>query len=199
MNSLLSISHLRMIPNLGTCAAAALTICTCSAYVDYTPSAFVKAAHNIPHFNMYFQRMSSTFGITPTSLNTSNTYLLSVVSFPALILAIGILGLIILGLIMTTRCCCKCGKNAPNVNKMDGKSAEEYSAWVKEVVCRKVTILVFFCLFLILAFSGSQIAWYGSSKFNSGISGLRTDLSSLAIIFQGLGDRGIFDKKVFYS
>ena len=155
------------------------------------PSAYVKTiANSLPHLNSNFLLIQSNH-IIKLSAADSSDYVFSTIRFPGLLLGFGILALIILGLIMMSRLCCNCGKSAPDVKSMNGKNPEEYAAWVKIVVCRKTTLLVFFCFFLILAFSSAQITWYGSSKFNMGVSGIREDFGNLADIFTGVNNLGI--------
>lgn len=157
----------------------------------YQASDYVKTiARYLPHLDSNFLLIKPPTHIITFGVAETGDYIFSVIRFPGLLLGFGILALIILGLIMMSRICCKCGKNAPDVKSMDGKNPEEYSSWAKLVVCRKTTLLVFFCFFLILAFSGAQITWYGSSKFNMGISSMRDDISNLGDIFQGVNDLG---------
>ena len=159
--------------------------------VAYSPSASVTAAHNIPHLSIYLKALSNTFSITTSTINTSNTYLLSVLILPGIFLALGILSLFVLALIMFSRCCCKCSRNAPDVKVTNGKNDEEYAKWAKCVIDTKITLIVFFSFFLITAFSGAQIAWYGSSRYNSGINTLMLNVGILGQLFQALNYYGI--------
>ena len=161
-----------------------------SAYADYIPSSSVKAAHNIPHLSMYLKLQSSDFGITTSSLTTSNTYVLSLLTLPAIILVAGLISLLIFGLIMVSRCCCTCSTHKPDVKTMNGKNDEEYSRWAQKVICTRITLLVFFSFFLILAFSGAQMGWYGSYHYNDGVNSLSKNFESIAGIFSGINKMG---------
>lgn len=83
---------------------------------DYKPSPLVVAAHNIPHLSTHLTPESNTFNVSTESLGSitsSNGYLASLIPFPAILLALGVLAILIFLFSMCLRCCSTYMKCAP--------------------------------------------------------------------------------------
>jgi hypothetical protein len=162
---------------------------TIAAVHSYTSSQSVKVAHSIPHLNKLLQQQSSDFALTST-LSLGDTYFLSLLTLPILLMVTGFSGLFIFGATLLSRICCTCAINAPNRKEVKEESDEEYAGWAKRTTKCKRLLLISFVTFLMLAFSSTQIGWYGYTRFDAGISGLTKSYDSLLDTFSSLQIQG---------
>lgn len=134
---------------------------------SYSPSSSVLALHNIPHLSESLTLMSNKFNLSDVSMNSP--YGQSVVALPAVLLALGLLSLLILQLLLSMRCCCKCLKCGPS-NKV--ASAELHNNTVraektKLIKTRKAVFYLYyiFAFFVLLA---NLLLFYGNTGITEG-------------------------------
>ena len=175
---------------LSTVTTALIVALQTTSNNAYSPVASVKSGHQIPHLNMNLKLQDSTFAITSGSLSTSNSYVRSLFTLPAIILAAGILGFIVFGFVLISRTCFNCAKSAPNRDLVNDKSEEEYISWAKRTISTKKILLVLFSFFLICAFAATQVGWYGNSRFGVGMHGIKNSIDTFSSTLNQLSTSG---------
>lgn len=167
----------------------AICLATIACAHAYTSSQFVKVAHSIPHLTKLLQLQSSDFGLTSASTG-GDKYFLSLMTLPVLLMVIGIFGLSTFGVILISRICWSCAVNSPYRKEVKEESDEEYSGWSQRIIkCRRF-LLSSFIVFFMLAFTSTQVGWYGYTRFDVGISGISKSYDSLLGTFSSLQTQG---------
>ena len=164
-------------------------LATIASVQAYTSSQSVKVAHSIPHLTKLMQQQSSDFGLTST-LSAGDQYFLSLLTLPFLLMVAGIFGLSTFGAILISRICFTCAVNAPDRKEVMGESNEESSVWRKRIVTCRRFLLASFVIFLVLAFTSTQVGWYGYTRFDVGIRGLSKSYDLLLDTFSSLQTEG---------
>lgn len=146
---------------------------------NYSPSYFVKNAHNIPRY-----------GSSPFSdiVNDYQTYGKSVLAFPVALIVLGILSVIIFQLLLMFRCCCKCIKYKPDsdAEASDPEKAPWYgnrAAWVTYVVTRRRVYTLFFVAVVCMAFVADFIIFNGNTRLTNGARQTMDSLTTLQTTF----------------
>lgn len=107
----------------------------------------------IPHLDYSLQPQSSLFNITLTqNFDLSNEYIQSLITFPAILLALGILSLLVFSLILLSRCCFTCSKSQPEEQDIIKRFNGDRHQWANRLSYIKTSLLVTFSFFLIVAF-----------------------------------------------
>ena len=129
--------------------------------MTYTPNLSVRSAHNIPHLTTSLQPSSN-------KINFTSEYAMSIVVFPAMLLAIGILSILIFFFLMFFRCCCNCIKCGPKKVDINMMSDEEYEKWVNNTKKWKNRILIGFLVSLFALVVANHVLFYGNNELNLG-------------------------------
>ena len=92
---------------------ASLLIALFAATVySYTPTNLVKDGHKMPHADFSLQPASNKFDMSSMnsflSVESSNSYAISIITFPAILLSLGFLSLLIYGVIAASKLFCAC-------------------------------------------------------------------------------------------
>ena len=173
-------------------AIALLVASSQTTSAEYTPSLYARAASRIPHVTYKLETSSNMWKIQSDTLNTKNNYVQSLITLPAILLAIGILLFIFLLLFWLLRYAgCMCFADRPSNSLL----IRDPLAWVRAVRVRKNTLLGVFTTFFVLTLAAATLSWYGYTLLIDGISGTQTDMRSAGYAFQGMRDNG---KRSYY-
>ena len=149
-----------------------------NAWSFYSPSPLVQKVNMIPRIGWNFETgISSNFALSPSTLYTSNAYVQSLVTFPAILLSIAIISFVIVITVMITRCFLQCGQCAPNVQDQYEKYEGNYLRWSRIIVSRRRTLVFFFWTGLLFALTGACVLFFGNSLYDPSLATLQSDLS----------------------
>jgi hypothetical protein len=129
-----------------------------SMTVGYTPSQIVRAGHNIPHLNYKLHEESNHFNLKSFSslLNSksSDTYVVSLITFPAIFLAAGVLALFIFVFVIFTRCCCACSKCAHSEEEVEAvyEVSIQHFILLSRTSGAHFSLLIFSCMLNLIDF-----------------------------------------------
>lgn len=111
----------------------------------------------IPHLSYKLEPQSSSFDITSSTFDLSNEYIQSLIVFPAILCAAGILSLLVFSIVLLTRCCFICSKSQPDEQNIVKKYHGDRQQWAKRLSSAKTYLLVTFSFFLIVSFFANHI------------------------------------------
>lgn len=103
---------------------------------SYTPSIAVRAAHNIPHLSKSLKLESNVFNYSIAGTMSTSGYTASLLPFPAIILALGLLSILIFLISMCSRTFFETCKAAPKRSDI-----------VSHIVDRRNVVIGFFIFF----------------------------------------------------
>ena len=168
-------------------AIALLVASSHTTSAEYTPSWSARAASRIPHVTYKLETSSNMWKIQSDTLNTKNPYVQSLVTLPAILLAIGILLFLFLLLFWLLRYVgCMCFADRPSNSLL----LRDPLAWVRAVRVRKNTLLGVFTTFFVLTLAAATLSWYGYTLLLDGIKDTQTDMRSAGYVLQGMRDNG---------
>jgi hypothetical protein len=121
----------------------------------------------IPHLDYSLQPQSSSFNITLNrNFDLSNEYIQSLITFPAILLALGILSLLIYSLVLLSQCCFTCSKSQPQEQDIIKRFNGDRLQWANRLSYIKTSLLVTFSFFLIVAFFANHLQFLVRSNLS---------------------------------
>jgi hypothetical protein len=143
------------------------TVHAAAATGDYEPKQCVRRMHQMPHLDSHLHTVDNTFAISADSTKTE--YLRSLVIFPTILGAIGVLVLLgyLIGLMF--RCCCQCcwGPQTSGPGGGGGKRNPDGTVPVNHDK-RNLTIVFMSVIVIILGFDFGILG--GNKSLNTGIT-----------------------------
>jgi len=142
---------------------------------NYKPDQWGEAAHKLPHVNLMTGGLESGEFLQPDF----QTYFLSLVTAPMIVLILCIISCVFFLLAMLLRCCCHCIKCKPR--EMPETEADKLLL-IKRRNNKLITFLVFVCLIIVADHAG----FWGMAKFNEGMTDIQKGLNTLGDNFDYL-------------
>eukprot|EP01038_Epipyxis_sp_PR26KG_P007292 gene7292-9934_t len=153
---------------------------------SYSPSSEVRTCHSIPHLNGQLQKQSPTFQ-SDFDLSTTSGYFASLITLPAIILAVGLFSILLFLLIVWSRCCFTCSKCSPmSLEDARQKTIEDFQAWVRSVNYHRRKILCFFVVFLLAYVFATNTIYFGNRELTRGVRKVADSISDLTYIIDNL-------------
>jgi hypothetical protein len=145
---------------------------------SYSPSKGVKLVRGVPRIGFNLERnRPTTFALAPNTFYvSSNPYLQSIITFPAILLAAAIVAFVVVPTVLATRCFLQCSSCAPEASDQYLKYALQPQKWSREVATNRRTLLAFFWLGFSVAVCGAHLLWYGAAQYDPAVSSLRSSV-----------------------
>ena len=145
---------------------------------SYSPSKGVKLVRGVPRIGFNLERnRPTTFALAPNTFYvSSNPYLQSIITFPAILLAAAIVAFVVVPTVLVTRYFLQCSSCAPEASDQYLKYALQPQKWSREVATNRRTLLVFFWLGFSIAVCGAHLLWYGAAQYDPAVSSLRSSV-----------------------
>ena len=174
-----------------------------NAWSSYSPSSLVQKVNMIPRIGWNFEMgVPSNFALSPSTLYTTNIYVQSLITFPAILLSIAIISFVIVITVMITRCFLQCGRCAPNLQDQYDKYEGNYLRWSRNIVTNRRTLLMFFWTGLLFALTGACVLFFGNSLYDPSLTTLQSDLNYVTSqynIIQSISTGYLFKVANMYS
>ena len=144
----------------------------------------VDNVHKIPRIGYDFQSMPADFTLSANTLYPEDPYVQSLITFPAILLGIGIISFVVFLTIMITRIFLPCGACTPRETDQYEKYEGDYRWWAGVIVCRRGILNAVYWLGWIFAIVGAHLLFLGNSMYDPSLDSLRNDLSLVRSKFQ---------------
>ena len=155
----------------------ALTIANAATTV-YSPSRVVNIVRGVPRIGFNFElNRPATFALSPSTIYlSSNPYLQSIITFPAILLSAAIIAFVVVPTVLLTRFCLQCSSCAPEASDQYVKYALQPQKWSREVATNRGCLLFFFWVGFAIAVCGAHMLWYGTSLYDPAMASLRSSV-----------------------
>lgn len=167
-----------------------IVICGLLAWkgVDAEPAIVAKdlvaAVRRIPRIGYDFQTMPSDFTLSSNTLYPEDPYVQSLITFPAILLGIGIISFVVFLTIMCTRLFLPCGACAPREQDQYEAYEGNYKRWAGVVVVRRGILNAVFWIGWIFALAGAHLLFLGNSMYDPSLDTLRNDIALVRSKYQ---------------
>jgi hypothetical protein len=151
----------------------------------YSPSRIVKLINGIPRIDWALNKGSNAFQLSPDRLYTTQPYVQSLITFPAILFGIGIVAFVVLLTVLVSRNVNKCGSCAPDVK--DIGNSDNFPSWADKVVVRRTFLQVVFWFHVVIAMAGAHLLFLGNTFYDVALSNLLADVSFVTNQYNKIG------------
>lgn len=149
----------------------------------YSPALSVQAAHGIPHVYQNGQMAANTnfnlsAGFAANALMGNSGYVPSLLTVPAVLLALGVITLIITNVMFFLRCCCRCLSCGPTEEMVETDPLK--------VVKKRKFLWYSFLFWVFVVILADHAIFFGNADFDKAIDNGANSFGKLKTMFAGI-------------
>jgi hypothetical protein len=153
---------------------------------SYTPNSLVRAGYHIPRLTEQLQAANDDFS---NIKDDSTSYLISIITFPLIIIAAGILAIIIYQLALCFKWCCHCCCKGCQ-RKEVGPQPLHDGIYMNSITKNNPVTMSFFYILVVFALIANACIYKSNSYFSNSVTEASNSMTSLSDLFTSIADLG---------